>query len=172
MSPERRLSSSDGTSPALEQNNVIASTAPSESSHVLEFTPSHHHPNNNQQLSMNVDHHPGALYHHNLHNQQHQQLQQNNVSITTVHNETSKAISTSMATILTSTYNNLAPKDIYSTVVTLSGPPPVTTTASTTTTMASNSPLSGAKLLVLHPNQLNDSFKSSKLYYLLKSYLS
>lgn len=156
MSPERLSSSSDGTSLVLEQPNEIAPTIPNDSSHVQQPSSSSLHSINNQQPSMNVAHH----YHHSLQHQQHPQLQQNNVSITTVNSEISNGHHSGLTTILTSTYNSLVANDSYSTVVTLSGQP----TASTTTTMATNTTVTGSKLLVLHPNQLNDSFKSSKYF--------
>lgn len=166
MSPERRSSCSDGTSPVLEQSNVIASTTPNDSSsHVLQQSslPSSHHTISNQQppppMSVASQSHSGALnhhhYHHNLQHQQHQQLQQNNVSITSVHSESLNGHHSGLAAILTGKYTNLAPNESQSTT---------TAPTTTTTTMTMNSATNGSKLLVLHPNQLNDSFRASKLF--------
>lgn len=164
MSPERRPSSSDGASSVKDQYNVIASTTPNQFAHVLQATPSRHPVNSHQQQpSMNVVQHTVATAAHNNHHypsslqhQHHQQLQQNGVSVTSVHSEASNGHPNGLAVITTS-YNNFAPNDNYSTVV---SPPSAHTT--TTTTMAMNTTASGSKLLVLQPSQLNDSIKHSK----------
>lgn len=157
MSPERR-SSNDGGGPALESSNVIFSAIAHESSHVLLHPqqPPHNQPAPLSQTMNNIHQIPQSNH---LQHQQQQLLHQNGVSVTSVHNG---ATATNGHHSITTTTHHLA-NDSYATVMTLSSSASVSSSSgasSLTTTMANSTTTSASKLLVLHPNQLNDSFKS------------
>lgn len=154
MSPERR-SSNDAGRPGIESSNVIFSATAHEPNHVLVHP--HNHPNLSH--SMNTTghpHHPPTQHH--LH--QHQLLHQNGISVTSVHSGTT---ATNGHHSITTSTHHLA-NDSYATVMTLSTSVAASTSSSTLTTAANSATTAASKILVLHPNQLNDSFKSSEFF--------